>query len=299
LKKLAPIILFVYNRPEHTKQALEYLKKNNLAKDSVLFIFSDGPKNENDKIRVNNVREIIHSINGFKDIQIKEQNSNLGLAKSILSGVTEIFQTHNKAIVMEDDVVSAPDFLYYMNELLDYYRENEKIFSVTGYTFPIKISSSYKNDLYFSPRASSWGWGTWKNRWERVDWEINDYESFIANKSLTKAFDNGGGDLTKMLKNRKSGKIDSWAIIWTYAHFKNNSYCVYPVKSRIKNIGADLSGVHTNRTKRFDVELDVEFKPVKPVEKPYLDDGIMRNFKSFFRKRLINAIYNKILIHKG
>jgi len=182
-----------------------------------------------------------------------------------------------------------------MNELLDFYKENEKIFSVTGYTFPIKIPSYYKHDLYFSPRASSWGWGTWKNRWEKVDWEIKDYDKFIEDRSLIKAFNNGGSDLTKMLKNCKAGKIDSWAITWTYAHFMYNSYCVYPVKSRIKNIGTDLSGVHTNRTKQFDVDLNQELAPVKPKEKPYLDDGIMKNFKSFFRKRIFNSIYNWII----
>ena len=296
---LAPVILFVYNRPEHTKQTLEYLKKNKLAEESSLFIYSDGPKNEQEIFKVDSVRKIIHSINGFKNIQIKERDHNLGLAKSVLSGVTEIFQSYDNAIVMEDDIISTPDFLFYMNELLDFYRENKKIFSVTGYTFPIKIPSSYKHDLYFSPRASSWGWGTWKDRWEKVDWDINDYNDFIENKLLTEAFENGGSDLTKMLKNRKAGKIDSWAIIWTYAHFRDNSYCVYPVKSRIKNIGADLSGVHTNRTKQFDVDLNLELEPVKPVEDPELDEVIMRNFKNFFRKRIMNSFYNKILKHKG
>ena len=296
---LAPVILFVYNRPEHTKQTLEYLKKNKLAEESSLFIYSDGPKNEQEIFKVDSVRKIIHSIKGFKNIQIKEQDHNLGLAKSVLSGVTEIFQSYDNAIVMEDDIISTPDFLFYMNELLDFYRENKKIFSVTGYTFPIKIPSSYKHDLYFSPRASSWGWGTWKDRWEKVDWDINDYNDFIENKLLTEAFENGGSDLTKMLKNRKAGKIDSWAIIWTYAHFRDNSYCVYPVKSRIKNIGADLSGVHTNRTKQFDVDLNLELEPVKPVEDPELDEVIMRNFKNFFRKRIMNSFYNKILKHKG
>ena len=296
---LAPVILFVYNRPEHTKQTLEYLKKNKLAEESSLFIYSDGPKNEQEIFKVDSVRKIIHSIKGFKNIQIKEQDHNLGLAKSVLSGVTEIFQSYDNAIVMEDDIISTPDFLFYMNELLDFYRENKKIFSVTGYTFPIKIPSSYKHDLYFSPRASSWGWGTWKDRWEKVDWDINDYNDFIENKLLTEAFENGGSDLTKMLKNRKAGKIDSWAIIWTYAHFRDNSYCVYPVKSRIKNIGADLSGVHTNRTKQFDVDLNLELEPVKPVEDPELDEDIMKNFKNFFRKRIMNSFYNKILKHKG
>lgn len=295
MNQLAPIILFVYNRPEHTKQTLKFLKKNKLAEESKLYIFSDGAKNEPDKDKIKEVREVINSVEGFKDIQILERENNLGLAKSVRSGIDEVLQNHDKIIVMEDDIICSTDFISYMNELLNYYESYEKIFSISGYTFPIKIPYTYKHDLYFSPRASSWGWGTWKSRWEKIDWEVKDFEDFINNKSSTFAFEKGGYDLTKMLKNLKEGKIDSWAIIWSYTHFKNNAYCVYPVKSRIKNTGTDLSGVHSNRTNQFDVDLNTDIKAVTPVENPEMDETIMKNFKNFFRKRIINSIYNKII----
>ena len=295
MKKLAPIILFVYNRPRHLEQSLKALKQNTLAEKSNLFIYSDGSKNDRDKADVLAVRKIIQGISGFNKLEIIERKRSQGLAKSIHYGVTEVLKEYDKVIVLEDDIISTPDFLTYMNELLEYYQGNEKVFSISGYTFPIKIPVSYQQDLFFSHRASSWGWGTWKNRWEKVDWEVSDFNNFIKDKSLTRKFNNGGSDLSKMLKNLKKGKIDSWAIVWSYTHFKNDGYCVYPVKSRIKNIGTDLSGVHTNRTKQFDVDLNVNLKSVKPVAEPYLDKEIMKNFKKFFRKRIFNSIYNKII----
>ena len=294
LDKLAPIVLFVYNRPEHTRLTVEYLTNNKLAESSELFIFSDGAKNESDAGKVKKVRDFLKTIRGFKSVQITDREKNLGLANSVITGINEVFRFYNHIIVLEDDMISSPYFLKYMNNLLEFYEADLRIQSVTGYTFPIKIPENYEYDLYLSPRASSWGWGTWKNRWVDVDWEFKDYNNFIKNKTLVHNFNQGGEDLTRMLKNQKEGKIDSWSIIWSYAHFKKNTYCIYPIKSKIKNIGTDLSGVHTKKTKKYDVELDASDAKVDLVNNIQPDDRVLKNFKNFFRKNFLSSTFHKI-----
>ena len=293
MEKSAPIVLFVYNRPEHTRKTVESLLKNAFAGRSELFIYSDGSKNDEDEGKVESVRQYIHNISGFKRVEIIEREKNFGLAKSVISGVSNVLNKFSSVIVMEDDMVCSPFFLEFINTLLDFYKENSKVFSVTGYTFPIEIPSSYYYDVYASVRASSWGWGTWKNRWEKVDWDLKNFEEFISEPRKTAKFNLGGEDLTKMLKNQKAGKIDSWAVIWTYTHFINNAFCIYPVKSRVKNIGADNSGVHVGKTRKFDVQIfngNPDLNLMKEIE---LNETISNNFRMFFNKKRLNSIIER------
>ena len=294
LENLAPIVLFVYNRPEHTKRTVESLLNNTLVSKSTLFIFSDGAKSDKDIQNVDAVRNYIKTLRDFDKIEIIERKKNFGLANSVIVGVNQVISLFDKVIVLEDDMISSPYFLKYMNEVLNYFEYDQRIFSVTGYTFPIKIPENYKHPLYLSPRSSSWGWGTWENRWEKADWEIKDFQSFIKNKSGIESFNKGGDDLTRMLKNSISGKVDSWSVKWTYTHFLNNAYCVYPVKSRIKNIGADSSGVHTSKTNKFDVDLennDVELNGIKDLQP---NQEILLNFRKFFRRNILNSVIQKL-----
>jgi len=294
MQELAPIVLFVYNRPRHTEQTVNALKKNDLAQKSDLFVFADNAGINGDRDSVHSVRSFVKTIDGFKSVNIIEREINFGLAKNVISGVTEVINKFGKVIVLEDDIVCSNTFLKYMNELLSFYKANEKIYSVTGYTFPIKIPGEYKYDVYFSSRASSWGWGTWKDRWETVDWDVKDYDSFIMNPEQIKSFNTGGHDLTKMLKDQMFGKIDSWSIIWSYTHFKHNAYCVYPTKSRLKNIGADKSGIHTDKTKKYDVKVHEEETELKLSEEIILNDEIILNFQKFFSQNKLRKIFGKI-----
>ena len=169
---LAPIILFVYKRPVHTKQTIEYLKRNSLAIHSDLFIFSEFPKKAEFEDQVEQVRQYIKTIDGFKSITIVERPVFMGLAKSVITGISSVFEKYDKVIVLEDDILTAPFFLEYMNEGLDKYENDNRIFSVTGFIYPpnlMKIYKEYDKDVCLLPRASSWGWGTWKNRWEKAD----------------------------------------------------------------------------------------------------------------------------------
>lgn len=250
MTNLAPVVLFVYKRPNHTRQTVEYLQRNSLSRHSDLFIFSEFPKKDAFAKEVEQVREYIKTIDGFKSVTIIERPQFMGLSKSVISGISSVFEKYNRVIVLEDDILTAPFFLEYMNEGLDKYETDKRIFSVTGFIYPpnlMKIYKEYNKEVCLLPRASSWGWGTWKSRWEKVDWEVKDFNAFYSNRELQKQYDQTGGDKSRMLINQMSKKIDSWAIRWDYTHYKNNAFGVFPVKSIINNIGLDESGTHTQK----------------------------------------------------
>lgn len=250
--KPAPIVLFTYNRPWHLRQTVEALRKNELAAQSDLIIYSDGPKNRRVQTCVEDVRRYIRQIKGFKSLNIIERTENLGLANSIITGTTEVINEYEKVIVLEDDLVSSPDFLMFMNQALDFYQKEDRIFSVSGYGFPLSNTSGYTYDGYLSYRSMSWSWGTWKHKWQMADWDVTDFDSFIKNKDAQVLFNRGGEDLTHMLWLQIKGKIDSWSIRWDYTHYKHSAFCFCPVKSKIYNIGFDGSGTHCghNRLKQ-------------------------------------------------
>ena len=292
MDKLSPIVLFVYNRPEHTKRTVESLLKNTLAGKSALFIFSDGAKNDRDEQKLKAVRDYIKAVKGFSKIEIVLREKNFGLANSVISGVSEVFKQNDRVIVMEDDIITSPSFLTFMNKALTFYEDDKTIYSISGYPYPIKIPSTYKKDVFISYRASSWGWGTWKDRWEKVDWEITDFNKFISDNESQKLFENGGQDLTPMLKAQMKGKIDSWAIRWSYAHFKNKAYCLYPIVPLCKNIGTDRSGTHSSSSKKLDVNLDESKIDFEMFKTPELNEEITEQIQKLFKLTSIRRIIN-------
>jgi hypothetical protein len=253
-----PVALFCYNRPDHTRQTIEALRLNSLAPKTELHIFSDGPKNDSSRVQVNEVRRLLKDVHGFKSFRVMERETNLGLARSIISGVSGLLEQYGRVIVLEDDVLTAPDFLAFINEALKTYALEKRVFSVTGLNFPIAIDPSYPFDAYVSYRCSSWGWATWQDRWQLVDWNVKDYKDFRTDYAARRAFNRGGNDLAEMLDCQLQGKLDSWAVRWCYAHYKNDAFCIYAVRSRVKNIGFDGTGVHCQLTDRFSVELSAE-----------------------------------------
>jgi hypothetical protein len=255
-KSLAPISLFVYKRIDCLVITINSLKNNTLAKESELFIFSDGYKNELDKDGVLEVRKYLKSINGFKNVIIIESDVNVGLANSIIRGVSFVLTKFESIIVLEDDLETSQNFLNFMNESLCFFCNNDKIISVCGYSSP--ISKKYNEDIYFTHRSSSWGWGTWKNRWDKIDWLMNEYSTFSRNKSQIVKFKKMGSDMNKMLKNQYNRKIDSWAIRFSFHQFNQGLYSVHPTISKVNNIGMKTNkSTHTyGMEKRFETTLD-------------------------------------------
>lgn len=291
---LAPIVIFTFNRLEHTKKTIDALKHNNLAKESELFIFSDGPRNQQEESKVNDVRKMINNIEGFKNITVIESKSNKGLAKSVIDGVTDIINQYGKVIVLEDDLVTSKYFLEYMNRALNVYKSRGDIWSISGYTPNIKMPEEYKDEVYLIKRGASWGWATWEDKWALNDWDISEYKEFKANKKKVKEFNLAGSDMGPMLNDQMEGRINSWAIRWGYNQFQHKMWTVYPTKSFVKNIGTDLSGTHSNMTKKFEVDLTKQMIELELNISP--DYEVQRNFK---RKYDLNIIgYAAILIKK-
>jgi len=292
--ELAPILLFVYNRPIHTYKTMVALEKNRLASVSNLYIYSDGFKDDSNIDDVNAVREVIKRNYEFKQIILIERETNLGLARNIISGVTEQINRYKRVIVLEDDLITSFSFLEYMNSGLEYYKENPQIWSISAYSPPIHINENYKLDLFLGYRANSWGWSTWHDRWMKCDWSVSEYTSFIRNPIKRIKFNRGGRDMTNMLVRQMHGEIDSWAIRWCFSQFLDGSLCLYPVKSKILNIGLDGSGSHCGVSKKYDVELndeDIEF-----TDELKINRKISKNFKNIFwsRKHYIKVVIIKI-----
>lgn len=298
MTNLAPIVLFVYKRPVHTKQTIEYLKLNNLASQSDLFIFSEKAKTSAFESEVQEVRNYLKTITGFKSVNIVERPTFLGLATSVISGVSSVFEKYDKVIVLEDDIVTSPHYLEYMNEGLEKYKNEKKIYSITGFCYPpnlFKIYPEYDKAVCLLPRANSWGWGTWADRWKTVDWDVKDFDQLQNNRKLQKKYDETGGDKSRMLIQQQAGEIDSWAIRWDYAHYKNHAYCVFPTKSLINNIGLDNSGTHTKNLKshqntiidttiKFPSHLEVDPQIIDAYKKIYKRGGYMFKMKRMFSR---------------
>lgn len=293
--ELAPICLFTYKRLDNTIQTVEALKKNKLAAKSKLFIFSDGPKRETDAPIIEKVRAYLDTIDGFQEIIIDKKEKNQGLANSIIAGVSKVIDQFQKVIVLEDDLVSSENFLDYMNAALETYQNNDAVFSISGYTFPVSLPEGYDRDVYFSPRSSSWGWASWKDRWEKVDWDVKDFPEFWKNRNLRKKFSQGGSDLNAMLKKQIDGKIDSWAIRWTYDQFRKAQYTVFPTISKIQNIGFGDNASHTKGYNRFATPLDESDK----TEFNFAPEIILnpRILKSFRHKYSLRERIRGRLIH--
>lgn len=267
----APIIIFVYNRADHFIQVYNALSACKEAKDSDLFIFSDGAKNEAGKEKVNEVRATVAAIKDsgdFKSVTVTESSVNKGLAASVIAGVTEVIDRYGKVIVVEDDCKVSPLFLGYMNKALDFYESNKKIGSIAGYTPMIDFPDDYKNDVFAAYRSCSWTWATWKDRWEGVDWELKDIKDFYKSPNLIRRLNSNGSDRFMRLYRQTKGNGTSWSVRFGAHLVKNNLLTVYPRYSYNSNIGCDESGVHSKSDDNEKMRVDLS----KAIENPVLTD---------------------------
>ncbi len=284
---LSPIILFCYNRPEHTKRTLESLGKNVGAKESVVWVFSDGAKRGVER-QVKCVREVVNSDwvkSLFKEVKIVERKENYGLAKNVIEGVSEVIKDAGRVIVLEDDLLTSSYFLKYMNGALEYYAERKGVFSIAANRPPenrLRVPVDYKYDVFVSLRNFSTGWATWKDRWEQVDWSLDYMNDLLKNEEMKKAFNRAGEDMTDMLCLQRDGKIDSWAIRFSFAHFKEHAVAILPCKSYVDNIGFDNTGVHSGKEYNGEHRNDLS----KAVENPKWVDVLYED------RRIVNRFYN-------
>jgi len=244
----SPIALFVYKRPEHTRRTLESLMQCPEFADSPLYVFCDGAKKEEDKFQVMQARDVVRSLVGTR-AEIIESPTNRGLANSIISGVTTLCDKYQRVIVVEDDLVVAPQFLEFLNAALEKYDNEPSVMQVSGHMFPVPEFAN-RTEALFLPFVTSWGWGTWKRAWDYFDAEADGWEVLQTDKKMQERFNlDGCFDYFQMLKQQMSGEIDSWAIRWYWSVFKNNGFVVYPPTSYVNNIGFDGSGTHSKSGK--------------------------------------------------
>ncbi len=250
----APIVFFAYKRPEHTQRSLESLSQNIGAKDSKLFIYCDGIKRIEDSPSVELVRQIVRSKQWCGTVHIIEREQNIGLANSVIHGVTELCNKYGKVIVLEDDLVLSPFFLEYMNKALDIYEQESRVIQISGYMFPVKLESV--NDAIFLPFTTSWGWATWQRAWKYFDPTMSGYALLKNNRELKYRFNlNNSYAYFEMLEQQINAKIDSWAIRWYLSTFIINGLTLYPIYTLVKNIGFDGSGTHCQASLQIESEV--------------------------------------------
>jgi hypothetical protein len=238
--QFAPIALFVFNRVHHTQMCLEALVENEGFAESRLFIFSDGPRSEAERVAVEGVRRVVRSF--------ELPNANAGLAKSIMAGVSELVARFGKVIVLEDDLVTSQYFLRFMNTGIRRYADTEQVFQIAGYIPPIECPPT-GTDAVFLPFSTSWGWATWKRAWDRFAKDPHDgFERLRRSRELRRRFDLDGAYYW-LLRRSMRGRGDSWAIHWYLTIFLSQGLVLFPVRSLVTNIGFDDSGVHRGRIK--------------------------------------------------
>jgi len=249
IKSLAPIVLFVYNRPAHSLKTLEALSLNDYAADSKLYIYADGPKAQSspEVIKaIEETRKVIRQKQWCKEVIIIEAEANKGLANSIVEGVSRVVNEHGKVIVLEDDIVTTKGFLKYMNEALTVYEQEEKVMHISGYLYPARINEKPEEETFFINTFSCWGWATWARAWKFYNPNVDDHLSKLNSRAAIKKFNiEGHADYYHQLVLNKKKTIYTWAVKWYASWLFQNGFSLFPTKSLVLNIGYDNSGVHS------------------------------------------------------
>jgi GT2 family glycosyltransferase len=283
MQRLAPIALFVYNRPEHTRRTLAYLKNNQLADESRLYIFSDAPKTKADAAKVDEVRQLIKEADGFKSIKIVERKENIGLANSIIAGVSQLVNEYGKVIVFEDDLLSSPYTLSYFNEALDQYAKDDEVMHVGAYMYPLKEAGTLP-ETFFYRAASSWGWATWDRAWKYFEPDVNKLIVQFDTAKILRFSIEGNMNFWKQIQEFKSGKNNSWAIRWYASIFLRGGLTLNPAKSLIENIGNDGSGIHSNNEDMYKVQISKQ--PITQFPKQVVEnEAAYHAIKHFLKHR--------------
>jgi hypothetical protein len=287
---MTPICLFVYNKVTETKRTIEYLKNNIGSEFFDLYVFSDGWKNDDVKNQVVEVREYIRNIDGFKSITVFESEENKGLAKSIISGVTQVINIHDSVIVVEDDLITSTNFLLFMHNALQHYRDENIVFSISGYV--PKVSDTQNYDAFLWGRPHSWGWATWKDRWDNIDWQLDCWcEVKLKEPKMISKY---GSDLIPMMDKSVSKKINSWYIRFCINQILMGKFTIYPSLSKVVNIGFTEIATHCDTYNREVIDFDKSEK----VEFSFPENMsiLAENHKEMYRTRSIfYRICNRLL----
>lgn len=238
-----PVAVFLYNRPNHANQALESLSHCRRLDECSVRIYCDGPKKAEDLEQVTAVRRVAREWASRLGAEVIERDANIGLARSIVSGVDELCNSHGRVIVIEDDFLLNPSFLDYMLMALERYANNSNIYQVSAYMFQVRHSSKY--DAFFLPLTTTWGWATWSRAWKIFDWNATDAHDLLRDTEVRRRFNlDNAYPYAEMLEEKLKGQNDSWGILFWWAVFKAGGLVLHPKKSLVWNGGFDESGTH-------------------------------------------------------
>jgi GT2 family glycosyltransferase len=290
---LPGIALFAYNRPVHLKKTLNSLMKNYNSSSFDIFIFCDGPKKISDLKKVKKVREIVSDLKHFKSKKVRLNKKNLGLANSLLQGITETLKKKESVVVLEDDLITNKYYLNFMSEGLEFFKNDNRVGSITGYSYT-ELEKSETKDVFLSQRHASWGWGTWRHLWNNMNWEKKWALKQINNLNFKKNFNKAGKDMHQMLVEQLEGKSDTLDIMVNLNYFKMNKYCVCPRKSLLFNVGLDGTGIHCKKGDKIFNNFSNSFK-VKKFEKITPQEKIIKRIAKSFTTPLHLRVYNKLI----
>lgn len=274
-----PIALFAFRRPDHTREVLLSLARNREASQSDVFAFVDGPRNSEEEVLVAATLRSIHAFakGSFRSLTVQSRSCNAGLAGSVIQGLSSVLSEHPAVISLEDDTVVSPQFLGYMNSALDAYRDDPRVWSISGYRPRLRLPTRYRDEVVFAARASSWGYGTWADRWLEVDWSDAYTQRMASDHGFRTGLSRAGWDMPRLLDLQASGEIDSWAIRWCARAVDLGALTAYPPVTLVHNIGLDGSGTHSPI-----VAADNKpFEPLPPVkfDAPSLHNAVGRAFR--------------------
>lgn len=288
---LAPVLLFVFNRLEHTRITIEALQRNTLAQESHLYIYSDAARNESEKAAVDEVRQLIAAVEGFKQVTIIERETNCGLAHNIIDGVTTQVNKYGKVIVLEDDLVTSPYFLQFMNDALIAYSDEPRVGHIQACDYTQEPSLP---DTFLIKWTGSWGWATWARAWQYFNPDGAALLKELKSRKLTREFDFGGTyGYTRMLRRQVEGKNNSWAIRWNASLFLRNILSLNVGKSLVRNIGFDGSGTHCGSDRLYDSVLYTQPLLVEKIT-PIVESKAGRQALSDYYRRT-NSFYAKAM----
>lgn len=298
MKTFAPVVLFTYKRLPILRQVVDSLLSNAECSLTALIVYSDGPKTKGDEETINQVRSFISSLKGFKSVEVVFRDTNLGLAQSFITGITETLTRHEKAIFLEDDNLLSNHFLSFMNAALDYYENNEKVICITGYSWPLEPAQTQP---YFLRGAETWSMGTWRRGWRNFCVDGNSLLSDIQSNGLVERFRSDGMGFYEMLQSQTRGEIDSWGVRWWASAFVKDLYCLYPNKPLCVSIGYGVDSVHcADYTPLFRRPSDLSREPIRNLpsvvqEETQVSDSIKHMNESLNQRSLVYRITSRFI----
>ena len=288
--KNVPVLLITFNRPEHTRRTISALR---VQRPPFVYVFQDGRRAGNDYDEQNcaSVRQVVEQgIDWPCELHTVYSETNRGCRDAIIYAISEVLKTNESVIVVEDDIVTSPAFYEYMCKALDYYKDRETVFSISGHSHSpskFRVPDDYDYDVFASPRLFNWGWGTWRDRWEQTDWSMSYYEDFMRHPYEMKAFNRGGDDMVPMLVDEKMGRSSAWDVQFAFAHFRNHAVSIVPCVSYTTNIGMDGSGTHCRAESVESIDLSQlnQNKNPKWLDNLYFDNRIIDLMYSAFARK--------------